>query len=102
MGSVATKPSIERQPVLLKHESKSGIMYRSRADEAAAAKPTKQLQRAPRLLLQSAANEPSSERQPVLLKHESKSGIVYRSRADEAAAASITPRTAINCERAKR
>ena len=66
------------------------------------AKPTKQLQRAPRLLLQSAANEPSSERQPVPLKQESKSGIVYRSRAGEAAAVSITPRTAISCARSKR
>jgi hypothetical protein len=29
-----------QEPVLLKHESKSGIMYRSRADEAAAASAT--------------------------------------------------------------
>ena len=177
--SAALEPSVERQPVPLKHERRCSSMYHSRADKAAAAsvtparaiscaqaehlapacaaqareqekqhvsqpsrqsrggerhacngdqlrlsrascaslccsstgareaacfeaKPTKQLRRASRLLLRSAAHKPSSERQPVPLKQESKSGIVYRSRADEAAAASITPRTAINCERAKR
>ena len=35
--SAALEPSIVHKPVPLKHESKSGIMYRSRADEAAAA-----------------------------------------------------------------
>ena len=35
--STVREPSSERQPVLLKHESKSGIVYRSRADEAAVA-----------------------------------------------------------------
>jgi hypothetical protein len=76
--------------VLLKHESTSGIVYRSRADEEAAASATPGTEI-------SCARAPSSERQPVLLKHESKSGIVYRSRADEAAVASITPGMEISC-----
>ena len=40
LRSAAHKPSSERQPVPLKQESKSGIVYRSRADEAAAASAT--------------------------------------------------------------
>ena len=78
-----------QEPVLLKHESKSGIMYEAEL--------MKQRRRAPRLGLRSAANEPSSEHQPALHKHESMSCILNRGRADEAVVASITLGTEISC-----
>ena len=113
--SAALEPSIVHKPVPLKHESKSGIMYRSRADEAAAACVTpgtaisceraehrapacaiqareqeqqhvsKLRRRASRPLGRSAVHKPSIERKPVPPQHENKSGGMFRGQTDEAA-----------------